>query len=309
MISINVAARQSGLEICTLRKWEERYGFPKPVRLASGQRRYLEREIEQLLVVVRRVATGERPGHVIRELKKGFVANQALTCQELSEPQACKFVDTALAALVKHNVPALRSALEEALSARSMPAFIEEIAGPMTRMVGEYWARGELPIHGEHLYSAVLESLLVRETSLSKAAGGQPNVLLTTATGEQHTLGLSMVNAVLGAAGVATLQLQGGLPVSEIATAAAAYGVRVVGVSATCLYPPKILLGFMRSLRNALPLNVALWFGGAGVNKVAQIPSDVTIFASMFELHDACRTLDLAGAKPLESQKMGGRTF
>ena len=56
MISIGVAARQSGLEICTLRKWEERYGFPKPVRLASGQRRYLEREIEQLLGCNRRAA-------------------------------------------------------------------------------------------------------------------------------------------------------------------------------------------------------------------------------------------------------------
>ena len=73
MISIGVAARQAGLEICTLRKWEERYGFPKPVRLDSGQRRYLGSEVEQLLVVVRRVVAGERPGKVIRELNEAFL--------------------------------------------------------------------------------------------------------------------------------------------------------------------------------------------------------------------------------------------
>lgn len=298
MISIGVAARQTGLEICTLRKWEERYGFPRPVRLESGQRRYLDREVEQLLVVVRRVAAGERPGKVIRELKANFVASPTLTGTKSTPLQVNSSIEVALAALIQHDVPALRSALEGALGERSMAAFVEEIAGPMTSLVGEYWARGDLPIFGEHLYSAVLDSLLVRETSLSKGAVAQPKVLLTTPTDEHHTLGLSMVNAVLSSAGIASLRLHGGLPISEIAAATEAYGLRAVGVSATCLYPPKILAGFMRTLRNALPPNVALWFGGAGMNKVSHIPSGVTVFASMYELSDVCVSLDLSGEKP-----------
>jgi DNA-binding transcriptional MerR regulator len=303
MISIGVAARQTGLEICTLRKWEERYGFPKPVRLVSGQRRYLSSEIEKLLVVVRRVAAGERPSQVIRELNDDLLASQALTGAEHSAQQGCESIRIALAALVQHDVLDLRSTLEEGLSTRSMAAFVEEIAGPMTRLVGEYWARGALPIYSEHLYSAILVSLLVREVSLSKGAVTQPTVLLTTPAGEQHTLGLTMVNAVLGAAGIASLRLDGGLPISEIAAATEAYGMRAVGVSATCLYPPKMLSGFMQSLRNALPANVALWFGGAGVNKVCQIPPGVTVFASMYELRDTCESLELLGAKALLNQK------
>lgn len=303
MISIGVAARQSGLEISTLRKWEERYGFPKPVRLESGQRRYLDHEIEQLLVVVRRVAAGERPGKVIRELNEAFLANQSAASTESVLPPLCESIEIALAALIRHDVPVLHTVLEEALGARSMVAFVEEIAGPMTRLVGEYWARGALPIYGEHLYSAVLDSLLMRETSCSKGAVTQPKVLLTTPAGELHTLGLSMVNAVLGAAGITCLRLHGGLPVSEIAAATKAYGVRAVGVSATCLYPPKILGGFVRSLRNALDPDVALWFGGAGVNRVCNIPAGVTVFASMYELRDACESLDLLGAQTLQNQK------
>lgn len=304
MISIGVVARQTGLQVCTLRKWEERYGFPKPLRLESGQRRYPRREVEQLLVVVRRVAAGERPGKVIRELNRGFLASAPLTGSEPNMPQPCESVEVALAALVQRDVPALRSVLEGALGERCMAAFVEDIAGPLTCQVGEYWSRGELPIYCEHLYSAVLDSLLLREPGLAKVAGMQPVVLLTTPAGEQHTLGLSMVSAVLGSCGIASLSLHGGLPVSEIVAATQAYGVRVVGVSATSLYPPKMLAGFMLSLRKALPANVALWFGGSGVDKVCQIPPGVTLFASMYELRDACKSLELSGATRLQNQKV-----
>jgi hypothetical protein len=77
-----------------------------------------------------------------------------------------------------------------------------------------------------------------------------------------------------------------------------------VGVSATNLYTPKLLTGIMYSLRNALPADVALWFGGAGVNKVAQIPPGVTVFASMYELRDACESLKLLGAQTLQNKKV-----
>jgi methanogenic corrinoid protein MtbC1 len=186
-----------------------------------------------------------------------------------------------------------------------MTAFVDEIAGPMTRLVGEYWARGDLPIYGEHLYTAVLDSLLVREASLSKGAVAQPTVLLTTPSGEFHTLGLSMLSAVLGEAGVSSLRLHGGLPVSEIAAATEAYELRAVGVSVTCFCPPKILAGFMRALRSALPADVALWFGGAGVDQVAQIPPDITLFASMYELSETCKSLNLSETNARQNVKAG----
>jgi len=297
MVSIGVAARQTGLEISTLRKWEERYGFPRPVRLQSGQRRYLDYELKQLLIVARRVATGERPGKVIRELNDAFVSPQTFPCTESTLPQASESIEIALAALFKHNTSALRSALQTALDSRSMATFVEEIAGPMTRLVGDYWANGTLPIYGEHLYSAVLDSFLVRETNLSIGASAPPNVLLTTPPGEHHSLGLSMLNAVLGSAGIGSLRLHGGLPISEIAAATEAYGMRVVGVSVTCLYPPKILTGLMHALRNALSPDVAVWFGGAGVNQVCQIPPGVTVFSSMYDVKAACEALDLSEEK------------
>jgi MerR family transcriptional regulator, light-induced transcriptional regulator len=39
-LSIGELARQTGVPVATLRSWEDRYGFPRPQRLAGGHRRY-----------------------------------------------------------------------------------------------------------------------------------------------------------------------------------------------------------------------------------------------------------------------------
>lgn len=291
MFSIGVVARQTGIAIGTLRKWEERYGYPSPVRLKSGQRRYRAEDIENLLIVARRLVNGERIGQLLREFRENFDAGQDRRGDQPPANQLLQSVDSALATLLRNDLPALRSLLEEARRSGSMADFIEDFAGPLTRRVGECWASGSLPIFAEHMYSATLESILQREAIAADLPGVEPSVLLTTPAGEQHTLGLSMVNATLCEAGVASVRLHGGLPVSEMCAVVEAYQIRVVGVSATCLYPPKILAASMKAMRNALPPRVKLWFGGSGVNAVASIPAGVTTFASMYEISDACKAL------------------
>jgi DNA-binding transcriptional MerR regulator len=44
---------RAGIGEATLRAWESRYGFPEPQRLASGHRRYHERDVEVLRLAVR----------------------------------------------------------------------------------------------------------------------------------------------------------------------------------------------------------------------------------------------------------------
>lgn len=49
---------RTGVAEATLRMWERRYGFPTPERLASGHRRYSEREIELIRAVATKRAAG-----------------------------------------------------------------------------------------------------------------------------------------------------------------------------------------------------------------------------------------------------------
>lgn len=52
-MSIAQLAARSGLSAATLRMWESRHGFPAPSRLPGGHRRYSERDLGEVLEVLR----------------------------------------------------------------------------------------------------------------------------------------------------------------------------------------------------------------------------------------------------------------
>src|SRR4051812_5689672 len=63
--SIRVASRLTGVSSDTLRMWERRYGFPKPVRNESQVRVYTDADIERLVLISRALKAGFRSGEVI----------------------------------------------------------------------------------------------------------------------------------------------------------------------------------------------------------------------------------------------------
>ena len=52
-LTISAVASRTGVGVATLRSWEQRYGFPVPVRLPSGHRRFTAEQVDQILEVVR----------------------------------------------------------------------------------------------------------------------------------------------------------------------------------------------------------------------------------------------------------------
>ena len=57
-LSIGELARRTEVPAATLRSWEDRYGFPRPHRLAGGHRRYDHGDIGLIEAVVRLRAAG-----------------------------------------------------------------------------------------------------------------------------------------------------------------------------------------------------------------------------------------------------------
>ncbi|MCW2758334.1 MAG: ycgE 2 [Nocardioidaceae bacterium] len=68
LLSIGELAERVGLNPATLRMWEQRHGFPVPVRLESGHRRYHSRDVEPVRLVARRRDAGERLDLAISEV-------------------------------------------------------------------------------------------------------------------------------------------------------------------------------------------------------------------------------------------------
>jgi DICT domain-containing protein len=57
-LTIGDLTERTGVPSATLRSWESRYGFPRPVRLAGGHRRYGEPDVAAVLDVLRHRSSG-----------------------------------------------------------------------------------------------------------------------------------------------------------------------------------------------------------------------------------------------------------
>src|SRR5689334_3559861 len=57
-LTIGEVETRTGVPTATLRSWEQRFGFPTPLRSAGGQRRYSEEQVEQVIRVLDERARG-----------------------------------------------------------------------------------------------------------------------------------------------------------------------------------------------------------------------------------------------------------
>lgn len=276
MISIGAVARQTGIDADTLRKWQLRYGFPAPQRSESGQRMFQVSDVEKIHMVARAIAQGQRTRQAIEGVLS--VVQQA-TQTEKHKPKQSDELETTLELIKSDNVFLLQEAVESTFSRMGMVAFVEDFALPLINLVGAQWQAGLLPIYREHAFSSLLSNLVARHTnelccgqSLHPSLHATRPILLALPAGEHHSLALILFNALLREAGLPTVVMQHGLPASEVANAAKAYGSTIVALSCSAASPQKLLHSELSELRQLLPASVEMWVGGAGA---LRLPSGI----------------------------------
>jgi len=105
-------------------------------------------------------------------------------------------------------------------------------AGEALAAVGELWRSGAVTVVEEHLASERLARALARVGEGIPLASDAPRALLACAEGDDHALGLALVEVVLREAGWATLWAGRRTPVAELRPALA-NGVCLLAVSAS----------------------------------------------------------------------------
>lgn len=266
--------RETGLGKDTLRVWERRYGFPTPERDAQGERRYDDGQLQRLRLIRRLLDVGHRPGQVVPLSAQALAAMaeqpppgrrprarhaQALQASAGLDPKWLDWVR-------QHRTDALQTGLRQQWLAHGLVPTLEEVVAPLAAQVGAAWSRGDLSVYQEHLFSEAVETAL-REATAAFSPGNAPpprppRVLLTTLSGELHTLGLLMAQAVLALHRCDTVMLGPNTPADEIAAAAHRLAVDVVGLGTSSHVAPRALRADLLRLREALPPTVELWVGG-----------------------------------------------
>jgi DNA-binding transcriptional MerR regulator/methylmalonyl-CoA mutase cobalamin-binding subunit len=265
-VSIDISAleRETGISKDTLRVWERRYGFPRPLRDANGERTYPLDQLARLRSIRRLIDSGLRPGRVLRatdsELAELLRQVPGSAGTDPTEPGPVR--DLA-ALLERRDMSMLQSRLTSALLQLGVRSFVTEIAAPLTTLVGELWQTGRIAVAEEHRYSEILQQLLRSAMRTDPAVSERPRILLTTLPGEPHGLGLLMVQAWLAGERVHCVSLGTQTPATEVAGAALAYRVDVVGLSFSRIHTPNAARKEVGTLRAILDASIAVWAGGS----------------------------------------------
>jgi hypothetical protein len=229
--SIAAVSKLTGVSCHALRVWERRYGFPRPERSCSNQRRYGADQVHALRRIAELARSGRPIGELIADFKSGRLEIDASDPGATSvgaEPDAALIdalcagdlagADARIAGLAMHLAPG------EVAAGVLEPALVE---------VGERWFRGAISVYQEHLASGFILRALGR--ALDDARRGNPRpvhrAVIASVQGERHEGGVLILGLMLELAGWRALTLGVDLPVAELRKAVEAWKPDAVGVS------------------------------------------------------------------------------
>jgi len=312
---IAVVSERTGLSQDLLRVWERRYRAVEPKRGVGGHRLYSDADVTRLRLLSAASSAGRSIGHIAglssdelsrivqedaeaRLTQAGRPAARASQGERELALGAADVVEQALEATSRLDAAELEHLLRRSVAQRGVTAFIEEVASPLLRRLGDDWHAGRSTIAHEHLASSTVHDIVTEAMRSLGRRGGTATVLVATPTGERHAIGAALVGAAAAADGWRVLYLGADVPANEIAAAAIAARVRVVAVSITYIGDGAATAAELRALRTLLPPTVVLLAGGAGAMAVAGelVAFGVRVGTTLADLRDALTAVTDADA-------------
>lgn len=162
---------------------------------------------------------------------------------------------------------------------------------PVLIDTGSSWQRGETAVWEEHLTSSIVRTVIeslaldVAEAAAAVPANGR-TVVLACPSGEQHDLGLRMLDDRLAMRGWRTHYLGADTPASEVVGAGKALGADLIALSSATHYSLVLLRRFVDDVRQGLP-GVRVGVGGPALQCDHRWPAEDLLMPDELGLDDA----------------------
>ena len=146
---MGAVTRRTGIGEHTLRAWERRFGFPTPVRLASGHRRYSGDQVRHLLMIARALESGYRAGDIVpmsRSDLEELLHSAGIPDGGAAVRGSDDVVSLAFDACKRFDRESLAALLHGEAVVLGLPSFLRQRVAPLLDAVGEAWGRGDLEI-------------------------------------------------------------------------------------------------------------------------------------------------------------------
>ncbi|WAL98853.1 MerR family transcriptional regulator [Streptomyces sp. Je 1-369] len=240
-LTTGTVARRLGVAPTTLRSWERRYGIGPADRQQGRHRRWSPADVGRVEEMCRLTALGVPPAEAARSALQEVAAtvprarrgsdSGALSLGNVR--QECRGLARAA---VRLDAPAVETQLATTVGEYGYTTGWEEVMAPALHAIGRKWASsGERYVEVEHLLSWHVSSALRCAPGAAQGTPVAPTptgpVLLTCVPGEQHTLPLEALVAVLGERRVSTRMFGAALPAEALYEA-----VRRIGPAAVVLW-------------------------------------------------------------------------
>jgi methanogenic corrinoid protein MtbC1 len=244
MFTASEVEAQTGVAAATLRQWERRYGFPRPVRSASGYRLYSPQDIRDIGIMQDHQRRGVSARLAAELTLRGVAADGGAAERgrpPLAPPpvpgragvQAADLAHALARALIAADYAQAGDVLTEAHARLPVEDVMMHVMSPSLVEIGALWARGEITIAHERGASHYLRSRLsalmeVAGVEESLDGGWGPVVVAACAPGEQHELGLMMLTLALRRRGVRVAYLGANVPLGDLTTFAHEHGAQAL---------------------------------------------------------------------------------
>jgi methylmalonyl-CoA mutase cobalamin-binding subunit len=218
------------------------------------------------------VANGRSIGDIARLQREEL---QALSVVPV-DPAADQTVDAPGEAVVRKALEALdlfdssrlHTTLSDALLGLGIARFIDSVATPLLRAVGDRWSDGRLSIADEHLLSGVLRGMFSGILHSRGPNSGQ-KLLIASPSGERHEFGALIAALIAADAGLDVVYLGTDTPGAELADAADRSNARAVVLGLINTENHDRAVQEIRTLAARLPITTELWIGGHDASAVA----------------------------------------
>ncbi|MCB9654121.1 MAG: helix-turn-helix domain-containing protein [Deltaproteobacteria bacterium] len=204
LLTTHQAADKAGVGPTAIKRWADQ-GLLPCVRTAGGHRRFRAQDLAAFLA--QQQSTSQREF----DARDDWLAL-------LTSSASVQEIEGALLALRGRHGAWYRAAPE---------------VGRVLVEMGERWSRNELSIIDEHLASERLQRAISRIVETIPVAAGGPAVVLTTARGDDHLLGLALVELCCRERGLRTRWTGRATPVEELTHLLERPGTQLLAVSAS----------------------------------------------------------------------------
>ncbi|HVF80953.1 MAG TPA: MerR family transcriptional regulator [Flavisolibacter sp.] len=205
----------SGIKAHTIRIWEQRYNFLRPLRTQTNIRRYNNEELKTLLTV----ALLNKYGYKISKIDEMQPGQRTEAVLRLQQPDAREehIINELIGCMIDLKSIEFEQILSNYIQKHGIENAVTGLVFLFLERVGILWQTARLRPVQEHIVSNIIrQKIIVGIEGSPLPQSGLPLFVLFLPEGEHHELGLLYVYYLLRKKGVPTIYLGANVPVKDI---------------------------------------------------------------------------------------------